>query len=80
MNQLSFQLERRVRLPGLDWGQWRVEAQCRHVADVMALVARRNSSENRQVETDSTGRQVQAEYRVISTHTGQTLKSFIVGV
>lgn len=74
---LAFRLERRIRLPGQDWGDWRLEAECRHFADVAAMAERR---EDRVQECDETGRLIQAEYRIASSATGDTLKSFIIGV
>lgn len=74
--RLTFKLERRVRLPGQDWSQYRLEAECRHYTDIKLMCERRKSEDRREVDT--TGRQVQAEYRV-SGYNGE-ITSFIVGV
>ena len=78
-HRLHFRLERRTRLPGQDWTPWRLEAECRHYIDALALFKTRKGDVDRR-EVDPTGRQVQAEYRLVSNSTGDAISTCIVGV
>lgn len=78
MTELIFKLERRIRLPGQDWGEYRLEAECRHWQDMAVLMKRVQDRAGVMNPVDCTGRKVQAEYKA-SGASGE-LKSFIVGV
>lgn len=73
----GFKLQRRTRMLDGQWSDWRLEAECRHASDVLALWDRRCA---RTQESDDTGAQVQAEHRIISIATGETIKKVTIGV
>lgn len=74
---LLFELRRNTSHDGETWGEATVEAACRHIGDIMELLARR---EDRLHETDETGRRVHVRYTIVSSNSGQTLKTLSLGV
>jgi hypothetical protein len=79
MTGLTFKLERRIRLPGQDWQDLRLEAECRHWLDMRVIVKRTEERYTMSHPVDCTGRPVQAEY-VVSGKDAGVIKTFIVGV